>query len=73
MIEEYKEPKKMRLKKCPFCGCKMSSNDTYAVIFGNHSQNCFFYMTDHQNDFDFYNNKEHKKLLFEAWNSRESD
>ena len=41
-----------------------------AVMYGRHTEKCYFYLRDHQLDFDFYGNPEHKNMLFEAWNAR---
>ena len=57
------------LKTCPFCGCRMSADNQHA-IYGEHKQSCYFYMVDHQNDFRFYENDAHMKMLHEAWNTR---
>lgn len=59
------------LKNCPFCGCKMERNEQYP-IYGEHKKNCFFFILDNQNRFDFTKNEDLFRL-YDAWNKRVSE
>lgn len=56
------------LKACPFCGCQMTKRDGY-LIYGNHSDECYFTLVDNQHMIDF-SKEETLTRIYEAWNKR---
>lgn len=60
------------LLNCPFCGCAMSEKDGFA-LHGEHDEECFFYMSDNQNEYDFYGKESDLIKLHKAWNRRVYD
>ena len=58
----------IEFKKCPFCGCEIKSDKDH-FIYGNHKEDCYFYIVDNQNEFDFTKESDFEKLVT-AWNKR---